>query len=158
PNGRTSTRGPGTSTTDSMPSDATDLFLDVAASIGAGLCRDALWAGDRCNWLGDAMEFTGHAWSVVPRAGGPHLYRGTRGIPMFLAQLQPVSGERLYGDTAEGGLRQARSRMDDVSPEARIGLYAGATGIAYVMITAGELLGHETIVSAGLNMMNELVG
>ena len=36
-----------------------EAFLETAAFLGRRLCRDALWAGDRCNWLGDSMEFVG---------------------------------------------------------------------------------------------------
>jgi len=33
--------------------------LPVADAIGARLCRDAIWAGRRCNWLGASMEPVG---------------------------------------------------------------------------------------------------
>src|SRR5512140_2885050 len=38
-----------------MTSERTQ-FLEAAAAIGADLCRDAIWDGPRCNWLGDSME------------------------------------------------------------------------------------------------------
>jgi class II lanthipeptide synthase len=128
-------------------------FLDVARSLGAALCRDALWAGNRCNWLGDAMEFTGHAWSVVHRAMGPDLYAGTSGIALFLGRLYQVTREPFFRVTAEGAVQQARSRVEDLSPEGRAGFYSGATGIAYGLITVGELLGRQDLVDSGLEIM-----
>lgn len=133
-------------------------FLDVARSLGAGLCRDALWADGRCNWLGDAMEFTGHAWSVVHRAMGPDLYAGTSGIALFLGRLYQVTREPFFRATAEGAIQQARSRAEDMSSEGRVGFYSGTTGIAYVLITAGELLGQQDLLDSGLEMMVRLCG
>lgn len=31
-----------------------ETFLETADFLGARLCRDAIWAGNRCNWLGAA--------------------------------------------------------------------------------------------------------
>ena len=42
-------------------------YLKVGHNIGKNLCRDALWAGDRCNWIGSVMEFQENQWQVVGR-------------------------------------------------------------------------------------------
>src|SRR5947209_10966594 len=48
-----------------------EIFLQAADNIGTKLCRDALWADKRCNWLGDSMDVVDRAWQVVHRAFGP---------------------------------------------------------------------------------------
>src|SRR5436853_4107505 len=61
-------------------------FLATADRIARVLCRDAVWAGPQCNWLGWDMEFeAGHA-SPAWRAIGCDLYGGAAGIAFFLAQ------------------------------------------------------------------------
>jgi lantibiotic biosynthesis protein len=56
-----------------MNGESSGLFLDTAASLGARLCRDALWWGDRCTWLGAGMEPQDGAWAVVYRTLGADL-------------------------------------------------------------------------------------
>lgn len=131
-------------------------FLEAANLIGARLCRDALWDGARCNWLGDSMEFVDSAWTVAYRAFGPEVYSGTSGIALFLARLFGLTTERLYRTTAEGGLQQAWSRLNDLSPAARIGFYSGVTGIAYVSITLGETFGNQKLIDMALQAIEGL--
>ena len=132
------------------------IFLEAADLIAARLCRDALWDGTRCNWLGDSMEFIGNTWSVVHRAFGPELYNGTSGIALFLARLFAATNERLYRVAAEGGVEQGLSRIKDISPPARIGFYSGLTGIAYALIVLGELLDNPGFVDKAFHLLQEL--
>lgn len=132
------------------------IFLDAASRIGSKLCRDALWAGSRCNWLGDSMENVQSAWRVVHRAFGPDLYGGTSGIALFLARLYALSGEKPHRTAAEGGFAQALSRLDDVDPSARIGFYSGATGIAFALIEAGAILGRQDFATRGIATLEAL--
>ncbi|HEX3581828.1 MAG TPA: hypothetical protein VH087_08695, partial [Thermoanaerobaculia bacterium] len=67
--------------------DRRERFLDIAWSIGMRLCRDAIWDGDRCNWLGDSMEAHAGEWKVAHKSFGADLYSGTSGIALFLARL-----------------------------------------------------------------------
>jgi len=54
--------------------------LEIADRIGAQLCRDALWEGDRCNWIG-CLRYAGDiAWGAL----GADIYAGTAGIALFL--------------------------------------------------------------------------
>lgn len=76
-----------------------DRFLETAARIGARICRDAIWAGDRCNWLGDSMEKLDGAWKVAHRALTPDLYGGTSGIALFLNRLYAFTGEKIFRET-----------------------------------------------------------
>lgn len=117
-----------------------DHFLQTAHAIGVRLCRDAVWAGERCGWLGDSMEYIGHAWTVAHRALGADLYGGTAGVALFLARLHALTGERLIRITAEGAARQAASLLAETPAPAQSGVYAGALGVAWALMQLAELL------------------
>jgi type 2 lantibiotic biosynthesis protein LanM len=130
-------------------------FLETAAALGRRLCRDALWAGERCNWLGDSMEFTDNAWSVVHRALGPDLYGGTSGIALFLARLHRLTGERLFQITAEGAMAHAGARARDIASTGRMGFYSGWTGIAYAMAELGDAFNNDEFHERGFALVFE---
>ena len=115
-------------------------FLDAAWSIGAQLCREALWDGARCNWLGDTMEFQFGGWNVVHKSGGPDLYSGTSGTGLFLLHLDRFVPDKRIRATAAGAFSQAVSRAESVPPGLRHGFYTGWAGIAYALLEAAEYL------------------
>src|SRR5579863_10444762 len=132
-------------------------FLEAADRIGNTLCRDALWAGSRCNWQGASMEPIQNSWKVVHRAFGPELYNGTSGVALFLARLFALTKDKPHRTAAEGGIGQALSRLDDVNPAARIGFYSGLVGIAYALIETGKILDRPDFVSKALVLLEGLV-
>ena len=132
--------------------EANEIFLQAAANIGAKLSRDALWAGNRCNWLGDSMEFVGNSWQVAHRTFGPDLYSGTSGIALFLARLFALTDEKLFRITAEGAIQQALSRLDVFGAAARIGFYSGLTGVSYALLELGEIFDRQDFVDKALAM------
>jgi lantibiotic biosynthesis protein len=132
-------------------------FLEVADAIAARLCRDALWDGARCNWLGPALEPIGGRWTPAVRAYGPDLYSGTSGIALFLGQMDRLAPERIYRDTAAGALRQALSRLDDLAPAVRLGFHAGAPGVAYALAQCGAWRGDEDYVKQALRIVRDLM-
>ncbi|MBV9928771.1 MAG: hypothetical protein JOZ96_27395 [Acidobacteria bacterium] len=131
-------------------------FLEAADYIAARLCRDAVWAGARCNWLGDSMEFVGGQWVVAHRAFGPDLYSGTAGVALFLAEAFRQTGEPLFRETAVGGARQALSRLAETPAQTRIGFYTGHTGVGYALTRIGELIGEQEFVDRGLEIVETL--
>lgn len=133
------------------------IFLDAAARIGNALCRDALWAGRRCNWLGDSMESLQDGWRVVHRAFGPDLYSGTSGIALFLARLYALTGEKPHLTAAEGGIAQALSRLEDIHQSARIGFYSGVTGVAFALVEAAAILDRQDLSAKALAMLETLM-
>ena len=84
-------------------------FLEAANSIGADLCRDAIWDGQRCNWLGDSMEYVLGGWQIVHRSFGPDLYGGTSGVGLFLARLYQATHANIFRTTALGAVEHALS-------------------------------------------------
>jgi lantibiotic modifying enzyme len=112
-------------------------FLETADILGAKLCRDAIWSGNRCNWVGPSMEFVEGAWRPVHRAFGGTIYNGTSGIALFLDRLFALTGVREYRRSADAALQQALSYGRDVAANSRAGFYSGLTGIAYAAFELG---------------------
>lgn len=129
--------------------------LDAADTLGARLCRDAVWSEGRCNWLADSMEFIESRWQVTHRAFGPELYNGTSGIALFLAYLFACTQERIFRKTAEGAIKCALSQADRLDPDIAFGFYAGLRGIAYALLEAGEIFGEEAFLKRGLGMLEK---
>ncbi len=112
-------------------------YLETASRIGARICRDAIWSGGRCNWMGDSMEKLDGSWKVAHRALSADFYGGTSGIALFLSRLHALTGERLFRETAEGAIRQACGRIPYLAPAIRPSLYLGITGIACTLTGMG---------------------
>ena len=125
-------------------------FLAAANAIGASLCRDAVWAGGRCTWLGDSMEFVDNRWQVVHRAFGPDLYAGSSGVGLLLGRLFAFTGEPVFRATAEAAFRHAFSRLADIPLPSRAGFYSGLPGIAYAAVATGECLSRPWLLEQGL--------
>jgi lantibiotic biosynthesis protein len=118
-------------------------FLSVAETIGQRISAQAVWYDGRCNWLGMEPLERGSAASqpsATYRSLGPDLYSGTSGIALFLAELFAVTGDPLLRRTALAALRHALSRVDAISPSARLGLFSGWFGIALVAARLAILL------------------
>jgi type 2 lantibiotic biosynthesis protein LanM len=130
-----------------------EAWLESARSIGVRLCRDALWAGSRCNWLGCSMELVANAWIPVQKSFGGDLYAGTSGISLFLADLYSLTGERIFRQTCEGALSLSMSRLDEFVPETSIGFYSGLTGVSYAFVRAGERIGNEALIAKGMEIL-----
>ena len=138
--------------------DPRERFLDAAWSIGARLCRDAIWDGDRCNWLGDSMEAHAGEWKVAHKSFGPELYSGTSGIALFLARLHHLRPDPLLATTARGAIRQSLSRADQIPPQYRHALYSGWIGIALVLLDLSRLLGDASLKREALRLVDGQLG
>ena len=130
-------------------------FFETAQAIGARLCRDAIWSGDRCNWIGASMEGLG-TWTVVQKSFGPDLYSGTSGIGILLAELAALNNERIFRKTAEGAAAQALSGVSDIPPSMRLGFYSGHSGIGYALVRIGERVGNSSLVERGIALLEAL--
>src|SRR6202171_2450633 len=133
-------------------------FLTTADRIGAQLCRDAIWAGPRCNWLGDSMEQVGKDWKVVHRALGPDFYGGTSGVALFLGRLFASTGARLFQKPAVAAVRQAISPAAVLGGPATIGFYSGLTGIAYTLAALSQIFQSEELAQKGKRILKALAG
>ncbi len=138
--------------------DPRERFLDVAWSIGARLCRDAIWGGNRCNWLGDSMEAHAGEWKVAHKSSGPDLYSGTMGIALFLGRLHRFRPDPIIMQTSRGAIRQALSRADDIPPELRHSLYSGWIGIALALLDAAQVLDDPSLKREAVRLVDAQLG
>ena len=136
--------------------DRNQLYLSVADAIGTRLSRDALWSGQRCNWLGAAMEPVDGSWKIAQRTFGPELYSGTSGIALFLGRLYAAVDERIYRMAALGAIRQALARVEDLAPMAYVSFYSGITGIAHTCTILAQLLDEPQLTERGLDLLATL--
>lgn len=130
-------------------------FLAAADRIGARLCRDAIFAGDHCNWIGASMEWDDGEWTVVERAFGSDLYAGTSGIALFLARLSEHTRDAVQRRTARAAFLHARSSLASRDVSRDMGLYSGVTGIVYALAEGGEVF-LDDLAGLGLDTLRTL--
>jgi hypothetical protein len=132
-----------------------DAPLRAADEIARRLTREAVWDGGRCNWLGFVFD---HATGASRMRGqkyaalGPDLYAGTSGIAIFLAELYGATGDGAAHMAALGAIRHALSRVDAVSPRARLGLHSGWIGIALVAARLGLCFKDEKLLGSAIRL------
>jgi len=134
-------------------------LLEAAAMLARRLCAEAIWAGDRCNWVGplpdreiDDASDTGIA------ALGPEIYSGASGIALFLALASAQTQDSSFRATALGAIRQAVSRVEEMTPRtAPPGFYTGWTGVALAAAWIGALLSDEGSLKSSRALITKFV-
>jgi class II lanthipeptide synthase len=124
--------------TESLDASACAAVAERAAN---EIIQSAVWQGGRCNWTG-AMpeEGPGGRTTLSFQALGADLYGGTAGVGLFLAEVAERTGDAGCRRAALGALRHAISRVDDIHPTVRDGLYAGIPGVALALRFAARSL------------------
>jgi lantibiotic modifying enzyme len=127
------------------------LALDVAAALGFGIARRALWSGDRCTWF-DGVPVGPEQSQSTSANVGCDVYGGSAGIGLFLAQLVARADDPTLRRTARGALRQALASA--AAPNAApLGFYAGTAGAAAAVVLGGLALGDDELVERGGAML-----
>jgi lantibiotic biosynthesis protein len=130
-------------------------FADIASAIARRICRDAIWAGDACNWIGPFAE-SWNTWEILQRSFGPDLYSGTSGIALFLASVAQIDSERLIRKTALGAATHSFKHALDFPRAAQIGVYSGTLGIAWSLLRIGEALGASEWHDRGMELLAKI--
>ncbi len=136
-----------------------EVFLQTAEAIASRLSQEAVWHGDRCNWLGaEAMEFnlTSRHTGMSYRALGPELYNGASGVALFLAELHTATGDVAARRTALGAIALALSRVDALPASGRLGLFTGAIGIAFAAARVGTILDEEELLERAADLLRTI--
>jgi lantibiotic modifying enzyme len=134
-------------------SDGPADFLRAADQIGAEFVRDAIWSGDRCNWLGWQFKLVSGFFEPVHATCGLSLYDGLAGIALFLARLTEFTDDDHQQKILRGALRQMVSQALKLDADGMRGFYSGLAGVAYVLVCAGEILGDDEFIETGLKWM-----
>lgn len=138
-----------------VPSVSRLAFLGAAEEIGRHICRDAIWHGDRCNWLGALPEEgPGGLLTETYTTLTADLYGGTSGVAVFLASLYRETGDETARRTSLGAIRQALARADDSMPVSSRGVYGGRTGLAVAAGWVGRLLGEQELLEASVLLLD----
>jgi lantibiotic biosynthesis protein len=138
-----------------IPGIAAQDAIEVAATIGFGIARRALWSGDRCTWF-DAVPTMPTQNPATSAISGPEVYGGTAGIGWFLAQAASRTGDALLRRTARGALQQAAARAGEYLANAPHGFYGGAAGIGAALVLAGKELDAEQPIAVGRALLLDL--
>jgi lantibiotic modifying enzyme len=130
-------------------------LLEVAAAIGGRLAREAIWHGERCNWIGGRLG-AGAGGAVLEHEAALDgtLYEGTAGVALFLAELHAITGEADARRTALGAIRQAIGAM----PAPGRALYTGSAGVALAAARIGRLLPEPALVDAARELVPDITG
>jgi len=131
-------------------------FAEVASRLGRRLCRDAIWSGRRCNWLGFAPVRSERGWGFQYRALDPTLAEGTAGIAVFLARLAQVDGDPVVRETAEAAAERVRAAVAE--RDLPVGFHEGRAGVCWALTETGRLLQREDLVEAGVTELINLAG
>jgi len=137
-------------------SQSSSCFLETADRIGCRLCRDALWDGPRCNWLGWSRELINRAVGPVYRSFGPELYEGVAGIALFLGRLYPYTKDPLQKKTLEGAIQHVSDRIVHGDDSTNMGFYTGWSGMAYALIEVGRILENDALIDRGITALGGL--
>ena len=122
-----------------------EALIRAAARIGERICREAWWNDERtrCNWMGRVDE-EGTAQSAnnpCSAALTPHLYSGTAGVALFLAELWRVERDPSLAHVARAALWQAiesTQRASDL-PMAPLAFWVGDVGIAWIAARCADI-------------------
>ena len=140
---------------DPLPPDAA---LDVVHRLADHLCRTALWDRNRCTWLGMVQDTDDDdEMQVCCETLGPDVYAGTAGIALFLCEAYGAAHDPALSRAAAGALEQAIATRHRIPPEVRSSFYGGLTGLAYVALRAGQLLGREDLITRAAQLADEAV-
>lgn len=138
-------------------STVADRALEVAATIGFGIARQAVWSGDRCRWL-EAIPVPPGQNPAVSMMCGTDVYGGTAGIGWFLAQAAARIPDALLRRTARAALRQTAARAREDLDRAPHGFYGGVAGTGAVLVLAGLELDDAEAVEEGRAILASVPG
>ena len=119
-------------------------ILRAALRIGRQLCDTAFWDEEQqvCTWMGrtDVEDPSGTGYAAAVAALGPHLYAGSSGVGLFLAELYGQTQDEAARRTAEGALRRAvKYLLHHKALTSALAFHLAHVGVAYVFARFREL-------------------
>lgn len=133
-------------------------FIEAARNIAHAICRDAVWKGNACNWIGLTNEDHFGTPKPYAHALSANFYDGTAGIAFFLSQVLQTGNDEVIRKTAEGALEQViQTELNNnaVALHGKLGFHTGYPGQAWVLLQAAEILGKKHYQKAALELVEK---
>lgn len=129
----------------------TRTYADAALTIARKICRDAIWDGERCNWIASASE----GIKTYFRSLSPEFYAGTAGIAYFLGAAYHQEEDPVIRRTAYGAIRQALSASARIPQNALGSFYTGLIGLIYTLAQLSRWLADPGLLDLAVQMTRE---
>ncbi len=138
-----------------------DHYSHAALMIALGICRDAIWEKDRCNWIGSGSEERYGMPNGYAKALNNYFYDGLAGIGWYLLQVQIVMPHPVVEKTLHGVMAQLvqEHKTENTSEEitiGKLGFHTGWTGVAWVLWQAGNTLQIKTYSEVALKLLKKI--
>ena len=132
--------------------ETTSVYFETALDAALKLCRDAIWDGDRCNWIGANVAPAGGRYQVVRNSCGPGVYTGLAGIALFLGRMSTHVNEPILEVTLDGCVE---SVLQTKWPEesSNYAYFGGKLGVGDALVQLGELKNREEWTKAGEELL-----
>jgi lantibiotic biosynthesis protein len=131
-------------------------YKEAAFGIAKKICRDAIWNGHTCNWVGLASETDVTDRIVYSRALPPDFYDGVAGVVFFLLQVYRLQPNPVLLKAINGALQQIAS-CNDNKENLFPGFYQGNAGIVFVFKEAARLLDNPAISELAEAKLTQLI-
>lgn len=115
-------------------------YLNAARSIGNYLLREAVWDGDRCNWVDLNTDYDAHPPLVQAKSMKSDLYSGLSGVLLYLVALHELDKNELIRELIQGVVNTLMHRWDE--GESKWSYFMGSLGVIYAISRASESLGN----------------
>lgn len=126
--------------------------LGAAISIAQMVARDAWWADDCCNWIGAKESAPTSLISHKIESCNLSLYDGVAGIALFLGCVARLAHDEILNWVLRGSLNTLR-RATAENGDYTHGAHNGSAGIAWVLLTLGELNGDGGLIELALKIL-----
>ncbi len=127
-------------------------FSEMLDRLVHRICRDAVWAGNACTWLGWTMRPARQGLCNVFATLDIDLYSGTAGIALFLARYLESRPSLQVATVLRGAIEHALVGLGRL-PSSQTGLFDGAAGVCLAAIEAGVALADEPLRQRGLEQL-----
>jgi lantibiotic biosynthesis protein len=131
-------------------------YAQVASKIALKICRDAIWNGNACNWISVSNEDYFGTPKTYAKALNLDFYSGTSGILFYLISVYKIFKDNILEETIKGTVNQVLPQIPSLSIYGKLGFHTGLSGIAFALISAGEMLNNASWTTQGLQLMEEI--
>ena len=130
-----------------------ELYKGVAFKIAARICRDAIWDGNSCNWIGPGVIGDTSNYQIVQKNHNIDIYQGNAGIAYFLNELLLVEDDPIIVETFQGCLNQVINNLDKDPLNSNLSFFEGSLGCIWLIIQCGIDHKNDQWIELGLSKL-----